>query len=49
MPVIESGLYVLQDARQTGYLCGAHLAGFWSHPFGAKTTFGAMPAFGAMS
>src|ERR1700760_3836143 len=29
-PVMESGLYVLQDARQTGYLCGAHLAGFRS-------------------
>src|SRR5579863_5883553 len=29
-PVMESGLYVLQDARQTGYLCGDHLAGFRS-------------------
>src|SRR5580692_8721968 len=25
MPVIKGGLYVLQDARQTGYLCGAPL------------------------
>src|SRR5579862_2450081 len=25
---IGSGLYGLQDARQTGYLCTAHLAGF---------------------
>src|ERR1700733_4060388 len=26
-PVMESGLYVLQDARQTGYFGGAPLAG----------------------